>query len=123
MHLFLTTSLGLTFLFGSRRVKNEKKGASKKKLFFWVSMTTKRKKEKKGNDERGAVRGKTSTTRNVPSTWRPLAFYRKGRAELYHSRGKRSVDSENLRLYYRYMYQDDGTLERALAVLYDAKRR
>jgi hypothetical protein len=115
MHLFLTTSLGLTFLFGSRRVKTKKRAPEKTFL-----CDNKEKKRKKRNDERGAVRGKTSTTRNVPSTWRPLAFYRKGRAERgsYIREGKIRRFGDNVMLYYDYMDQDDGTLERALAMLY-----
>ena len=45
------------------------------------------------------------------------------RALVLHSRGKKSVDSENLRLYDIYMDQDDGTLERTLAVLYTQDKK
>jgi hypothetical protein len=47
MHLFLTTSLGLTFLFGSRRVKNEKKGASKKTFLLGVYDNKEKKRKKR----------------------------------------------------------------------------
>jgi hypothetical protein len=123
MHLFLTTSLGLTFLFGSRRVKTKKRAPGK--TFLWVSMTTKRKKEKKGTMSEGRFAVKQaqretyhrhgglshSTEKAAPS------------AGLTFAREKIRRFGDNVRLYDSYMDQDDGTLERALAVVVHARQK